>query len=110
MTTMTTIDCQTCPVRGRHCGDCFVPVLGRAWLQTPSVSPRTDPGEDGPGDDYSTARDTDRYLGPEPADPVPLDRAEEAAVEAFVRAGLVHPDEAAQACAELTGAGRYAVS
>ena len=29
--TTFTIDCETCPVRGRMCGDCFVPVLGRAW-------------------------------------------------------------------------------
>lgn len=78
--TTTTIDCQTCPVRGRHCGDCFVPVLGRLWLGAPEPPP--------------TALTDDEL----------------AAVAAFVRAGLVHPDEAASARAELTPASGYAVS
>lgn len=66
---MTTIDCQTCPVRDRHCGDCFVPVLGRLWLEDELSRPAADGS-------------------------VPLDDAEQSAVQAFVRSGLVSPDEA----------------
>lgn len=80
MTTTTfTIDCETCPVRGRMCGDCFVPVLGRVWLQDPEVR------------------------SPEQPARAPLDSDELAAVSAFVRAGLVDPAEAEAARAELTG-------
>ena len=93
--TTTTIDCQTCPVRGRHCGDCFVPVLGRLWLEDPA--PRADP---------------DGAAEHEPGAAVlagaPLDSDELAAVSAFVRAGLVTPQEASRARAELTATGRYA--
>lgn len=67
---MTTIDCDTCPVRGRHCADCFVPVLGRLWLAEEQRLPRV--AADG------TAA---------------LDDAEAAAAHAFVRAGLVDPEE-----------------
>lgn len=95
--TTTTIDCQTCPVRGRHCGDCFVPVLGRLWLEDPR--PRAEP-DAGP---------VHHERGQAPAG-VPLDSDELAAVSAFVRAGLVDPAEAAAARAEVTAAGRYAVS
>jgi hypothetical protein len=68
-----TIDCETCPVRGRHCGDCFVPVLARAWLEDPQ---RVTPPE------------------PEPAPPeqgasLALDFEETEALEAFVHAGLI---------------------
>lgn len=84
-TTTFTIDCETCPVRGRMCGDCFVPVLGRVWLQDPAV------GEPRPADP-----------GPEAPTRMPLDSDELAAVGAFVRAGLVEPEEAAAARAELT--------
>ena len=84
---VTLIDCQTCPVRGRHCGDCFVPVLGRLWLEDPvPVSrPRAAPTAQVPPD------------GPEPAGQpgtARLDSDELAAVGAFVRAGLVTPDDA----------------
>lgn len=84
--TTTTIDCQTCPVRGTHCGDCFVPVLARIWLEEPA--PRAEPVAGG----------------------APLDEAELAAVNAFVRAGLVPPGEAAAARAtvEPTHLGRVA--
>ncbi|MDO5741087.1 MAG: hypothetical protein Q4P07_13170, partial [Ornithinimicrobium sp.] len=53
MTTFT-IDCDSCPARGRLCGDCFVPVLGKIWLETPTArtmpslgSGRSDPPEAG---------------------------------------------------------------
>ena len=87
--TTTTIDCQTCPVRGRHCGDCFVPVLGRLWLGTPTMPAHATtqvPGQE-----------------PDPAAGVALTSDELSAVSAFVRAGLVHPDEAARARATLVG-------
>lgn len=28
---MTTIDCDTCPARGPHCGECVVPLLVPGW-------------------------------------------------------------------------------
>lgn len=87
--TTTTIDCQTCPVRGRHCGDCFVPVLGRLWLETPRVPQDLMPFE-------------------EPETGAPLTSDELAAVGAFVRAGLVHPDEAGRARAQVVGTAGYA--
>lgn len=89
MTTTTfTIDCDTCPGRGRLCGDCFVPVLGKVWLQDPPVR-----AAEGPAQRSRT---------------VPLDTDELAAVSAFVRAGLVDPEEAAAARAELIGSARSA--
>lgn len=93
--TTTTIDCDTCPVRGRHCGDCFVPVLGRVWLDGPESRDevRTAPPEDA----------EDLLLG------LPLDTDELAAVSAFVRAGLVHPDEADRARAREDSRRRSAV-
>lgn len=71
---MTTIDCDSCPVRGRHCGDCFVPLLVRGWDLGGAAAPA---GRDAPA-------------GPDPRS-LPLDRAERAAVGAFVRAGLIAP-------------------
>lgn len=71
-----TIDCQTCPARGRHCGDCFVPVLGRAWAEQDARAPVQDGGAGGG---------------------LPLDAGEEAAVHVLVRAGLVSEDEARRA-------------
>lgn len=100
--TTTTIDCQTCPVRGRHCGDCFVPVLGRLWVEEPRV--RTD-GPPEPEDGTDHRGDAPAEDAPTGA---PLDSDELAAVSAFVRAGLVHPGEASQARAQLTSVGRYA--
>lgn len=114
MTTTTfTIDCQTCPVRGRMCADCFVPVLGRSWLGQPQTPPARVP-HDRPGPDRGGAGATPRThpagSGPTGTGPdrVPLDSDELAAVSAFVRAGLVDPQEAAAATAVLQGAGRYA--
>ncbi|AXH97939.1 hypothetical protein [Ornithinimicrobium avium] len=92
--TTTTIDCDTCPVRGRHCGDCFVPVLARLWLEDPA------PREQGRG---AAAPDQD---GPFPG--LPLDSDELAAVSAFVRAGLVSPEEADLARAETATSHRVA--
>ena len=96
MTTTFTIDCQTCPARGRMCGDCFVPVLGRTWLQPPTL--RDDGRGEGP----------ERHPHAEPAPGLPdlptapLDTDELAAVSAFVRAGLVDPAEAAGVRARVT--------
>jgi hypothetical protein len=94
--TTTTIDCQTCPVRGRHCGDCFVPVLGRLWLEDPRPLDQADPAKHDPAGDDTLP------VG------VALDSDELAAVSAFVRAGLVDPAEASRARARLTTTGRYA--
>jgi hypothetical protein len=94
--TTTTIDCQTCPVRGRHCGDCFVPVLGRLWLEDPR--PHGEAHPTAPAEDESAHA----HAG------VALDSDELAAVGAFVRAGLVHPEEASRTRAQLTSARRYA--
>jgi hypothetical protein len=100
--TTTTIDCETCPVRGRHCGDCFVPVLGRLWLGTPTQRlsatgtdelPEVDPEDLGVGPPATAALDSDEL----------------AAVSAFVRAGLVEPAEADRARAALTASSGYAV-
>lgn len=91
------IDCQTCPARGRLCGDCFVPVLGRLWLETPahrpSPAPSAAPGPPGPAQDRAGA--------PQEAPLEVLDSDELAAVSAFVRAGLVAPEEARAARAEV---------
>lgn len=104
MTTTTfTIDCDTCPGRGRLCGDCFVPVLGRVWLQEPAVRRSERPAaerEEPHDDDHPEASERPRG--------VRLDSDELAAVSAFVRAGLVDPDEAARARAQLTGSARFA--
>jgi hypothetical protein len=96
--TTTTIDCQTCPVRGRHCGDCFVPVLGRLWLEEPRPRDTREPTTTG----IQREEDLTALSG------VPLDSDELAAVSAFVRAGLVDPEEASRARAQLTATGRYA--
>lgn len=77
-TTTFTIDCETCPARDRMCGDCFVPVLGRAWLQEPGLREQQ------------------------------LDSDELAAVGAFVRAGLVDQEQAARAQVELADDARWA--
>lgn len=85
-----TIDCESCPVRGRHCGDCIVPVLGRVWL----ADPRPD--------------DRPRAAPPSPAAPagrpaaLPLDFEETEALESFVRAGLVSRSEAGRVRAQST--------
>ena len=91
MTTTTTIDCDSCPVRGRFCGDCFVPVLGQLWLRPPSV--RDEDEEPVPA------------LSPAPGPTVRLDSDELAAVSAFVRAGLVTVQEADGARAQVTPTG-----
>lgn len=104
MTTTTfTIDCDTCPGRGRLCGDCFVPVLGQVWLQDPAVRRGDVPATD----DTPSDRDDSRPQAHQPRR-VTLDSDELAAVSAFVRAGLVDPDEADQARAQVTGSARFA--
>lgn len=100
-TTMITIDCQTCPARGRLCGDCFVPVLGRGWVADGA-------GHQAPARQEPALPPSRPTAAPVPvALTAPLDSDELAAVSAFVRAGLVDPEEAALARAEL-GAGRQA--
>ncbi|WP_151524104.1 hypothetical protein [Serinicoccus kebangsaanensis] len=86
--TTALIDCETCPVRGRHCGDCFVPVLGRIWLQDPVRSAPAEPGT------RSEPEAEHRPVGPEEDVTAALDSDELAAVSAFVRAGLVAPEDA----------------
>lgn len=108
MTTTTfTIDCETCPARGRLCGDCFVPVLGRTWLDGPAGRNLQQPRQESPSAGLTSAQ-LDDPVRPG-ADFAPLDTDELAAVSAFVRAGLVSPDEAVGAQAELTGGARSAV-
>ncbi|MGC5583637.1 hypothetical protein [Ornithinimicrobium sp. W1665] len=117
--TTTTIDCQTCPVRGRHCGDCFVPVLGAVWLQTPTAAPTRPQGDREVPDDRVFLDDQDdrgflddlddREDGVGTGPPrVRLDTDELAAVSAFVRAGLVTPEEASSARAELVDSRHWA--
>lgn len=85
-----TIDCETCPVRGRHCGDCIVPLLGRTWLEGPARRP--EPSQ------RPEPSDAD---GPSPAS-LPLDFEEMEAVEAFAHAGLISRVEAHEARAQST--------
>ncbi|MGD8149826.1 hypothetical protein [Ornithinimicrobium sp. Y1694] len=93
---MLTIDCDSCPVRGRMCGDCFVPVLAKVWLSDPV--PRR-------------AEETVEAERPAPGPVVPgepLTSDELAAVGSFVRAGLVDPAEVARLRAEVTRPAGYA--
>ena len=88
---MTTIDCQTCPVRGRMCGDCFVPVVARQWLADPvPVHHRT--GHPSPAGGAGAGVDAG----------LELDDAEWEAVDVFVRAGLVNALDAAGVSATRT--------
>lgn len=104
--TTTTIDCQTCPVRGRHCGDCFVPVLGRLWLGTPTVPAQVPVADE---QELPGVLETEQE-GQSDARPttVALTSDELAAVGAFVRAGLVCPEEADRLRAELVPTAGYA--
>lgn len=87
MTTLH-IDCETCPVRGRYCGDCFVPVLARVWVDDPAPRPRQAPRPEA--------------SGPAPGARLALDYEEQEAVEAFARAGLISPREARTVRAQST--------
>lgn len=87
MTTLH-IDCETCPVRGRHCGDCFVPVLARAWVTEPEPVGRPEASRE-QGEPGGGAR-------------LALDFEEQEAVEAFARAGLISPREARTVRAQST--------
>ncbi|WP_134772901.1 hypothetical protein [Ornithinimicrobium flavum] len=108
MTTTFTIDCQTCPARGRMCGDCFVPVLGRTWLQPPTLRDdgRGEGPERHPHAELHPHAEHEAQAEPAPGLPdlptAPLDTDELAAVSAFVRAGLVDPAEAAGVRARVT--------
>lgn len=79
-----TIDCESCPVRGRHCGDCIVPVLGRVWLADPQPVSQPVPQPQ------------------ERAATLSLDFEETEALESFVRAGLVSRAEASRVRAHST--------
>lgn len=96
---MTIIDCYTCPVRGRHCGDCIVPVVARQWLPEPAAAAPVAPPTRG-------ASEHARGVQPprdRPGDAeVELQDAEWDAVEVFVRAGMVNTLDAAGARAVLT--------
>lgn len=79
---MTIIDCNTCPVRGQHCSNCFVPVVAGAWL-----------GRD--DDPYFSAQERaeppgPRNTGADPRSSLPLTDAEWDAVDVFIGAGLVN--------------------
>lgn len=107
------IDCETCPVRGRHCGDCFVPVLGRIWLETPTraSAPATPSAEAELPERTGAERADPRHgapVGPESEEYAGLDSDELAAVSAFVRAGLVAPREAQAARAHVEPTRRVA--
>ena len=82
-TTPMVIDCQSCPVRETHCGDCMVTALGR--VQPLDVQPHdVHPHDVHPLDAPLLGSPT---LLSEPG--LPLDAAERRAVDVFVRAGLV---------------------
>jgi hypothetical protein len=89
---MTTIDCDTCPARGRHCGDCFVSLLIGGW----------DQGR--PTDQATAAAARGEPSGPD-RQALPLDRSERAAVGSFVRAGLISPAAADRLRAARTSGG-----
>lgn len=80
---MTVIDCNTCPVRGHHCNQCFVPVVAGAWLRQEhdpdrSTNESSVAGHRGAG-------------GQEPPSPgLALTDAEWEAVDTFIGAGLVN--------------------
>ena len=76
------IDCQTCPVRDLHCGECMVPVL--VELAT--------------------------HGGPAEVTEAALDPHERAAVTALVRSGLVSAHAAATARVQLERLRRLGVS
>lgn len=81
---MTVIDCNTCPVRGRHCGQCFVPVVAGAWL---------DQGHGLGPDDLGTPvpRSVEAAGGHRHQEQLSLTDAEWEAVDAFIGAGLLNP-------------------
>ncbi|MGB5952334.1 MAG: hypothetical protein WBG57_07445 [Ornithinimicrobium sp.] len=82
---MTVIDCNTCPVRGRHCGQCFVPVVAGAWLdqgyerRQPAGVLRT------PAPRVSAPEEREEHH-----ERLPLTDAEWEAVDAFIGAGLIN--------------------
>ena len=84
-------DCETCPVRGRHCDDCVV----ATFLGLPTAPPRV-------------AHETDRPLSaPEAPELLPQGRSlelvaeERATVRRLVAAGLLAPEDAAGLRAEV---------
>lgn len=89
---MMLVDCETCPVRGRHCADCMVTAL--TLLPMPARQPAGEAG-----------------VAPEGS--LPLDPAERRAVSVLIAAGLVDRAEGDSATArfEPTGerVGRAAV-
>lgn len=95
-----TIDCETCPVRGRHCGDCIVPVLGRVWLaEAPGRPVETTTPAPAAAEHTAPTAESNRGRAN-----LPLDFEETEAVEAFARAGLISRVEASGVRAQLTGA------
>ncbi|MGB6004240.1 MAG: hypothetical protein WBG36_06435 [Ornithinimicrobium sp.] len=86
---MTIIDCNTCPARGHHCNQCFVPVVAGAWL-----SQGHDPGRP-INETNETPVATHRGADPGPRSAssagLALTDAEWEAVDTFIGAGLVNP-------------------
>ena len=87
-------DCETCPVRGRHCDDCVV----ATFLGLPTITTRTEPGASRP------AADEDRggavaIGGGDPG--LELLAEERATVRRLVAAGLLAPEDAAGLRAEV---------
>lgn len=92
---MTIIDCYTCPVRGRHCGDCVVPVVARQWLPEPgTTSATTHAGAAPAGAPAGAATPAGHHDE--------LQDAEWDAVEVFVRAGMINTLDAADAWAVVS--------
>ncbi len=88
------IDCDSCPVRERHCADCMVTVL----LEMPAPADLRDPAGGahgtGPAAQAATERDWDWDW---PDGSLPVDAPEERALRILVDSGLVAPSEAALA-------------
>ncbi|CAN5475051.1 hypothetical protein BH23ACT6_BH23ACT6_02930 [soil metagenome] len=82
---MTIIDCNTCPVRGRHCHQCFVPVVAGAWLTQGHES--RGPGHAG---NAPASREPDAVHTRRTAQTLPLTDSEWDAVDTFIGAGLIN--------------------
>lgn len=81
---MMIVDCETCPVQGRHCADCMVTALTRLPMPTPRPV---------------------RGAGSAAEDSLALDPAERRAVSVLVAAGLVDREEGDTATARAEPVG-----
>ncbi len=80
---MTIIDCNTCPARGHHCNQCFVPVLAGAWLGQGHDPGRSTNESSGAAHRGAAGQDP-------PTAGLALTDAEWEAVDTFIGAGLVN--------------------